>query len=73
MNRDKPVAVTPPTAAELMAKMDRKEKREAELLPLMAKYNDAKIAGFDLTDRDKSRLLALLLDDILDGVGNYRI
>lgn len=53
------------------AALGRKVRRDAELNPLMDKFDQARKDGLDLNEQDKERLLALLLDDALDGLGNY--
>jgi hypothetical protein len=53
------------------ALLDRRFKREQELRPLADKFWAAREAGLDINESDKTRLLALLLDDKLDGLGNY--
>lgn len=56
---------------QLIGHLERKLVRDVELDALMDRYDEAKAAGFKLNDRDAHRLLALLLDDRLDGIGNY--
>ena len=46
----------------------REEEREASgLNALMDRFAKARAAGLDLNESDKTRLLALLLDDVLEG------
>lgn len=53
---------------------EREQEREASgLNALMQKFEDARALGLDLDERDKTKLLALLLDDKLDGTGGYGI
>jgi hypothetical protein len=57
-------------SAKLMLAM-RQLKREASgLNALMAKHEEAQKAGLELNERDRARLLALLLEDILEGTGS---
>jgi hypothetical protein len=47
-------------------------RREASgLNRLMARFAEARSKGLDLNEADKTRLLALLLDERLRGIGNY--
>lgn len=46
------------------------KREESGLNALMEKYTTARKAGLDMNERDKSRLLALLLDDVLAGTGS---
>lgn len=48
------------------------KREESGLNALMDKFMAARKAGLALNDADNTRLLALLLDDRLDGIGNYR-
>lgn len=65
------VQSAPVTAAQLIAQIERSQKRRAEIDPLMDKWDAARKQGFDLDERDKSRLLSLLLTDKLDGTSGY--
>jgi hypothetical protein len=48
------------------------KREESGLNALMDKFLAARKAGLALNDADNARLLALLLDDRLDGIGNYK-
>ncbi len=56
---------------KLKALLERRAARDNEIEPLMAKYTDAKARGLELKDADRKRLLALLLDAVLDGTVGY--
>jgi hypothetical protein len=47
------------------------EREKSGLNELMRKFDDARSLGLDLNEGDKTKLLALLLDDKLDGTGGY--
>lgn len=47
------------------------KREESGLNALMDKFNSARSQGLDISERDKTQLLALLLDDRLEGVGNW--
>jgi hypothetical protein len=56
---------------KLKGLLERRTARDKEMEPLMAKYTDAKARGLELKDADRKRLLALLLDAVLDGTVGY--
>ena len=56
---------------KLKGLLERRAARDKEIEPLMAKYTDAKARGLELKDADRKRLLALLLDAVLDGTVGY--
>jgi hypothetical protein len=59
------------SVAKLKGLLERRAARDKEFEPLMAKYTDAKARGLELKDADRKRLLALLLDAVLDGTVGY--
>ena len=59
------------SVAKLKGLLERRAARDKEIEPLMAKYTDAKARGLELKDADRKRLLALLLDAVLDGTVGY--
>jgi hypothetical protein len=59
------------SVARLKGLLERRAARDKEFEPLMAKYTDAKARGLELKDADRKRLLALLLDAVLDGTVGY--
>ena len=59
------------SVAKLKGLLERRAARDKEMEPLMAKCNDAKARGLELKDADRKRLLALLLDAVLDGTVGY--
>ena len=59
------------SVAKLKGLLERRAARDKEFEPLMAKYTDAKARGLELKDADRKRLLALLLDAVLDGAVGY--
>jgi hypothetical protein len=55
----------------LMWLQAREREREASgLNALMEKFESARAAGLDMNEADKSRLLALLLDSVLEGTAS---
>ena len=60
------------SVAKLKGLLERRAARDKEIEPLMAKYTEAKAQGFELKDADRTRLLALLLDAVLDGTVGYK-
>ena len=56
---------------KLKGLLERRATRDKKMKPLMAKYTDAKARGLELKDADRKRLLALLLDAVLDGTVGY--
>jgi len=59
------------SVSKLKGLLERRAARDKEMEPLMAKYIDAKARGLELNERDRKRLLALLLDAVLDGTVGY--
>jgi len=59
------------SVAKLKGLLERRAARDKEMEPLMAKCSDAKARGLELNERDRKRLLALLLDAVLDGTVGY--
>ena len=59
-------------AAMLWLAAKELKREESGLNALMEKFQSARAAGLDMNEADKTRLLALLLDDLLDGIGNYQ-
>ena len=59
------------SVSKLKGLLERRAARDKEMEPLMAKYTDAKPRGLELNERDRKRLLALLLDAVLDGTVGY--
>jgi hypothetical protein len=59
------------SVSKLKGLLERRAARDKEFEPLMAKYTDAKARGLELKDADRKRLLALLLDAVLDGTVGY--
>ena len=59
------------SVAKLKGLLERRAARDKEFEPLMAKYTDAKARGLELKDADRKRLLALLLDAVLEGTIGY--
>ena len=60
------------SVSKLKGLLERRAARDKEMEPLMAKYIDAKARGLELNERDRKRLLALLLDAVLDGTVGYK-
>ncbi len=60
------------SVSKLKGLLERRAARDKEMEPLMAKYTDAKARGLELNERDRKRLLALLLDAVLDGTVGYK-
>ena len=60
------------SVAKLKGLLERRAARDKEMEPLMAKCSDAKARGLELNERDRKRLLALLLDAVLDGTVGYK-
>ena len=56
---------------KLKGLLERRAARDKKIEPLMAKYTDAKARGLELKDADRKRLLALLLDAVLEGTIGY--
>ena len=59
------------SVSKLKGLLQRRAARDKEMEPLMAKCSDAKARGLELNERDRKRLLALLLDAVLDGTVGY--
>ncbi len=59
------------SVSKLKGLLERRAARDKAIEPLMAKYTDAKARGLELKDADRKRLLALLLDAVLDGTVAY--
>lgn len=59
------------SAAILWLANREKKREESGLNALMDKFDAARKSGLDLNEADKTRLLALLLDNVLAGLGNY--
>jgi hypothetical protein len=59
------------SVSKLKGLLERRAARDKEMEPLMAKCSDAKARGLKLNERDRKRLLALLLDAVLDGTVGY--
>jgi hypothetical protein len=59
------------SVSKLKGLLERRAARDKKMEPLMAKYTDAKARGLELNERDRKRLLALLLDAVLDGTVGY--
>jgi hypothetical protein len=70
----KVLAIAPSNELAILWLQQRKrEHDESGLNALMDKYDAAREAGLDLNEADKARLLALLFESVLEGVGGWTI
>ncbi len=70
----KVLAVAPSDELAIMWLQQReREREESGLNALMAKFEAARAAGLDLNEADKTRLLALLLNSVLEGTGSDKV